>query len=162
MSNLHDPSVIGRKAALLHWLVDRGYRVPPFVVVPVGADDLPEDVAAFLRPDRRYAVRSSSPVEDAADRSFAGQFATVLDVPGEPGAIAEAVAVVAASGRSDRIDAYRGNRDDEVPVAAIVQELVPAVVSGVAFSRNPTTGLVVRRSAGEIPETQSYIDITDR
>ncbi len=151
MTDVRDPSVIGRKAALLQWLVERDRPVPPFMVVPVGAETVPEDVLGFVRPDRRYAVRSSSPVEDADDRSFAGQFATVLDVPGEAGAIAEAVALVAASGRSDRIDAYRGDRDDEVPVAAIVQELVPAVVSGVAFSRNPTTGLdevVVEAVAG--------------
>jgi phosphohistidine swiveling domain-containing protein len=109
-------------------------------------------VVAVLRADRVYAVRSSSLVEDGRERSFAGQFVTRLGVPGEPGAIGRAVTEVLGSADTPTVTAYRGgSRGDTAGMAVIVQEQVAALRAGVAFSRNPVTGLdevVVESVAG--------------
>lgn len=87
-----------------------------------------------------FAVRSSASVEDGVEHSYAGQFATVLDVPREdvPAAIAEVRD--SAHGRTAR--AYAAAIENgEIEMAVMIQDMVRPVVSGVAFSRNPITGL---------------------
>jgi pyruvate,water dikinase len=122
---------IGGKAEGLVRLVELGLPVPPAVVVPVGADLA--DAAALVRElGEPLAVRSSAVGEDARDRSAAGQYETVLDVPAD--GVAEAVARVRES--LDRARAYGGSDD----VAVIVQRQIAATKSGVAFSRDPVSG----------------------
>ena len=100
------------------------------------------------------AVRSSAVDEDGAATSFAGQHETYLNVVGADAVIA-AVERCWASARSERTLAYRrqhGLAVDGVCLAVLVQLLVPADVSGVAFSANPLTGsrdeVVVNASFG--------------
>ena len=133
-------TIHGSKADGLRWLIDHGYRVPPGVVVQ-RADAA--GLADWIVPGRRYAVRSSAWVEDAQEDSFAGQFVTVLDVDG-PDAVRDAVEAVMASAHDERLEPYlrhAGIAPEEVRMSVIVQEMVAARDSGVAFSRNPTTGL---------------------
>jgi pyruvate, water dikinase len=88
------------------------------------------------------AVRSSALDEDGADASFAGQHETYLNVVGAE-AVAEAVARCWTSVHSPRALAYRrqqGLAPDNVRIAVLVQQLVPADVSSVVFSANPVTG----------------------
>jgi glutamine kinase len=77
---------------------------------------------------RRYAVRSSACGEDGATASLAGRYASVLDVA--PEGLAGAIeAVVASYGHA------RAN--DQV----LLQPMLEGVLaSGVAFSRDPSTG----------------------
>ena len=130
----------GGKAANLGWLVEHGYRVPAAVVVDaVDADGL----AAWIKPGQAYAVRSSASVEDSAAHSFAGQFDTELGVVGAE-AVAQAVSHVLASATDERVSTYlehAGVDAADVRMHVIVQEMVESVASGVAFSRNPLTGL---------------------
>ncbi|HYN29516.1 MAG TPA: PEP/pyruvate-binding domain-containing protein [Dermatophilaceae bacterium] len=153
LSSQPSAHVVGAKAARLGWLIGRGWSVPSGVVVPFdvtdvlvdGAADPPglrESLAAHLDPARRHVVRSSADAEDAGSRSFAGQFTSVTDVVGVEDVLA-AVRVVAASARSEQVRAYAGAVGLEamsLRVAVIVQEMVDAVASGVAFSRDPVTG----------------------
>ncbi len=130
----------GGKAAGLSWLIEHGYVVPDGVVVrtPDAAG-----LAAWLKPGQRYAVRSSASVEDSATHSFAGQFATVLDVSGED-AVRAAIQAVIDSARDERLEPYlrhAGVDPATVRMSVVVQEMVAAKASGVAFSRNPLTGL---------------------
>lgn len=88
------------------------------------------------------AVRSSAVDEDGADTSFAGQHDTYLNVVGEE-AVCEAVVRCWASARALRVLEYRrqhGLATDDARLAVLVQQLVLADVSGVAFSANPLTG----------------------
>ena len=148
------PGEIGRKGEHLRWLARAGLPVPRTLVLPFdeastlagddesGADAARSGLVRRIDPDRRYAVRSSADVEDGAEASFAGQFLTRLDVVGAD-AVATAVAEVAGSARSERLAAYAsraGIDPRSIRVAVLVQEMVPAVVSGVSFSRNPVTG----------------------
>ncbi len=130
----------GGKAVGLRWLIEHGYDVPSGVVVS-GPDS--DGLAEWVTPAQRYAVRSSASVEDSPAHSFAGQFATVLDVAGIE-AVRAAITTVLESARDERLEPYlqhAGIAAADVEMSVIVQEMVAARASGVAFSRNPLTGL---------------------
>ncbi len=132
---------IGGKAAHVDWLIGRGMSVPRTWVIPIGVD--PDAVLLDdLVSTKSYAVRSSATVEDGKESSYAGQFATILDVRGEV-ALRAAVAEVFGSAESSLEAAYRAALDQSGPIsmAVMIQEFVAPVASGVAFSRNPVTGL---------------------
>lgn len=86
----------------------------------------------------RVAVRSSGAAEDSTAQSLAGAFDTVLDVPvprdadgrPDPGPVLEAI-------RSCWASALTARTDDPAacaPIAAVIQQMVDAEVSGVAFT----------------------------
>jgi phosphoenolpyruvate synthase/pyruvate phosphate dikinase len=121
--------VIGGKAEGLLRLQELGLPVPPFVAVPVGAEVEAAAVAALGEP---LAVRSSAVGEDAADRSAAGQYETILGVTRET--LPDAVARVRSG--TERAQAYGTSGD----IAVVIQREVPAARAGVAFSRDPVGG----------------------
>lgn len=89
----------------------------------------------------RVAVRSSAADEDGGEHSFAGQHETLLNVHGVE-AVIEAVRRCWASAWSARAAGYRAQRGlaaEQPRLAVLVQQLVPADVSAVAFSVNPLT-----------------------
>lgn len=144
----HDAAVVGGKAASLSRLA-AAHRVPPGFVLTTRAlgGSLPADLEAALGDpyralgEPRVAVRSSGADEDGAEASFAGQFETYLNLSGV-GEVAEAVARCCESARSERALAYRRAQGlaEDVRIAVLVQQLVSADVSAVAFSANPVTG----------------------
>ncbi len=155
---LKDPALpqgLGGKVGGLRWLADHGFPVPATWVLPApegDGDDVAAALAPVIDPSRRYAVRSSANVEDGGAISYAGQFVSRLDVTGLD-AVVDAVVAVVASASADGVTAYRRHTGDERPIemAVIVQEMVPAAAAGVAFSKNPITGLsetVVEAVAG--------------
>lgn len=88
------------------------------------------------------AVRSSATAEDLPDMSFAGQMETYLNLYSEE-QVLEAVRRCWASLWTARAIGYRvhqGISHDEVSLAVIVQQLVPADAAGVLFTANPLTG----------------------
>jgi pyruvate,water dikinase len=88
----------------------------------------------------RVAVRSSAAAEDGAERSFAGQFDTVLGVRVEHdlAALLDAVRRVWASAFNAHAAAYGGGGG--VRMAVVIQEMVEPRASGVAFSIDPVSG----------------------
>jgi pyruvate,water dikinase len=150
-----DERVVGAKAANLSRLA-ANYRVPPGFVIP--AQHASAEVSSALRDavlegydalgrrigeaDPLVAVRSSALDEDAIDASFAGQHATYLGVRGEA-ALIEAVSNALASAGTPAALAYRqarGVQTEDVRIAVLVQQLVAADVSVVAFSMNTVSG----------------------
>jgi rifampicin phosphotransferase len=142
----------GRKAAALAVLGSRGFEVPPWVVLTdeaFGGDDelkvgVREELMAVARElvgdGGRLAVRSSAVEEDGEEHSFAGQFETVLGVGLE--GLEGAVGVVRRSGESVRAEEYRrlhGLGAGRAP-AVMVQRMVMAEASGVAFGVDPVSG----------------------
>lgn len=88
------------------------------------------------------AVRSSATAEDSAGASFAGQHRTLLNVRGLD-AVLDAVLACWASLYGPLAVQYRRGRgvEEERPsMAVVVQALVPAEASGVAFTLDPVTG----------------------
>ena len=86
----------------------------------------------------RLAVRSSALAEDLARTSFAGQYASVLNVSRQN--IVQAYKQVLASKYSLSAVVYRlnmGFRDEDIAMCVGFMAMIDPVSSGVAYSRNP-------------------------
>ncbi len=93
--------------------------------------------------DSFLAIRSSGIDEDSPTASFAGQLSSFLYQKGDD-AISASVRRCWASGFSERALTYRQQQGlpvSDIRVAVVIQEMVPAEMSGVAFSRNPVAPL---------------------
>src|SRR5215203_5827313 len=153
-------SELGAKATNLARLASAGFPVPPgFVVTPAAEEHLGEMSAQILEAAaglgvERFAVRSSGTAEDLEGASFAGQYETLLDVRVDE--LPAAVGRVFDSASASRVAAYREARagatgETTAPsMAVLVQVMVEADASGVAFTANPVTG-----ERGEVDITAS-------
>jgi len=87
-----------------------------------------------------WALRSSALSEDG-EASFAGQYASVLQVATPE--VWEAYKKVLASKYSPPAVAYRirhGLADQETPMAVLLMEMIEAAMSGVVYTRSPGAG----------------------
>jgi phosphohistidine swiveling domain-containing protein len=149
------PADVGNKACRLHFLARHGYRVPRTHVCTWNAylkyvqNDhdlilaLTTEIQRKIDLARAYAVRSSANIEDGLTFSFAGQFKSVLDVCGIDN-ILQALWSIWATTRTPGVETYlikNGVDPQQLRMAVLIQEMVLPVVSGVAFSKNPLTGL---------------------
>jgi len=156
-----DPWLVGGKASSLSRLA-ASQRIPPGFCVTAAAharrianqtDTLPHELyqmvgAAYHSLASRcgaaspsVAVRSSAPDEDGRTASFAGQYRTFLNVAGVD-SVAKAIAECWAAVGSERLQVYRDRQGGGTPdgiIAVLVQQLVAADQSAVAFSANPVT-----------------------
>jgi rifampicin phosphotransferase len=130
---------VGGKARALGRLISAGAPVPPgFVVPPSAAPDSAEVLQAHAALGAGFvAVRSSAAGEDSGDKSWAGQFETYLSVQGKD--LTARIVACRRSGASDRARAYH-EAGAGMPVAVIVQAMVPADTAGVLFTANPVSG----------------------
>ena len=97
---------------------------------------------AFESLGSAVAVRSSGTVEDLPGHSFAGQYETFLNVATADECVT-AVKRCWASLWTDRAFAYRranGIDHASAEMAVIIQRMVAAEVSGIAFTADPVTG----------------------
>ncbi len=152
-----DVRAMGGKGAALARLTAEGFAVPPFCVLPPLAFEASRTAGALEAPTPEwaaavhawadasgadlFAVRSSAASEDGGAHSFAGQFETVLGVA--RGALSDAIATVWHSAFADRVLAYRTERGIDGPPeapAVVIQAMVDARASGVAFGADPVTG----------------------
>src|SRR5579859_3949204 len=88
------------------------------------------------------AVRSSATAEDLPEMSFAGQQETYLNMRGAA-QVLDAVRRCWASLWTARAIGYRarqGVAPQDVSLAVVVQQLVPADAAGILFTANPLTG----------------------
>jgi pyruvate,water dikinase len=148
--------LVGGKAAGLGELLRiDGVRVPPGFCVTtaaldriLAADAVPPDLAAAIEraveavPGAAWTVRSSATAEDQPAASFAGQHDSSLGVRGASSVI-DHMRRCGASLATDRAVAYRrqhGIDDRAVHMAVVVQQMVEAVASGVAFTADPLSG----------------------
>ena len=148
------PLSIGNKAANIRKLADIGMRIPKSYAISWDAYhryladdaglvmDLKMELASIIEPDKTYAVRSSANIEDSLDRSFAGQFKSVLHVLGVDN-VFQATWSVWSSAQTPAVTTYLERHNiptRELSMAVIIQEMVRPVYSGVALSKNPVTG----------------------
>ncbi|TFF91453.1 hypothetical protein EU545_04035 [Candidatus Thorarchaeota archaeon] len=145
---------VGNKAKNLAFLVKHGYNVPRTLVCVFEAfskysqgdesvpEALREELAFHLRRDKKYSVRSSANIEDSTSYSFAGQFATHLNVEGVDAVVDAIQRVWESVGEVNRKHYIKETRSREsIEMAVIIQEMVNPEFSGVVFTRNPLTGL---------------------
>lgn len=100
-------------------------------------------------------MRSSAHYEDGLHHSYAGMFASMTFVPAHGEAIAKAVKNCWAALFTKELDEYRKIDTSQAAtdwyLPLMIQEMVPAVVSGVLFTRDPLTQeerVVVEISSG--------------
>ena len=136
-SNL-DESMVGVKAANLSKLYQLHLNVPPAICLPVCHDilfsaeeleNLPVLVEKLVPSTTGWAVRSSSTLEDAHEKSWAGQFKTVIVAK-----ISELIAAVKEVRASANIVVSGGG------MGIIIQQFIEPDYAGVVFSCNPVTG----------------------
>jgi pyruvate,water dikinase len=120
--------------------------------------EMPEDVAAELNKflsklgAKYISTRSSAASEDSLKSSFAGLFDTFLNIKVELPLVLENIKKCWASLFNERALAYRIRKG--IPhlegMAVIVQEMIPAEVSGVAFTVHPSNenALLIEASYG--------------
>lgn len=145
----------GKKGAGLHWFTKHRLLIPHTWVATyvacdliahdsqAGFDQLREQLKDKIRPGGWYAVRSSANLEDDKELSFAGQFLSRTNVQGLDNVL-DAVREVIDSSRSETLQPYMkklGEAGKELKMAVLIQDMVKPLISGVAFSKNPTTGL---------------------
>ena len=123
-------------------------RVAAQVQQVILSSPVPSETAAEIRQGYErlgggpVAVRSSATTEDMPDASFAGQYRTFLNVEGGWNVI-RAVRACWASLFEERAIFYREENHvphTEVAFAVPVQRMVPADVSGVMLTADPSTG----------------------
>ncbi len=149
---LGDAALVGGKGANLGELTRAGIPVPPgFIITTEGWDfhlRYPAEFDALIETyyewlgGGKVAVRSSATGEDGSEQGFAGMHDTYLNVTTASGVI-EAVFGCWHSLHGDRAAAYRrANNIDhrDVEMAVVVQRMVQAQHSGVAFTCDPVLG----------------------
>jgi pyruvate, water dikinase len=136
-----DRSSAGGKAVGLAALLRARLAVPDTWVVPVGAVPDGQQLRALAAVAPRWAVRSSATAEDGAKLSYAGMFASELDVPAYD--LAAAIGRVRSSVDSDRVAAYRQRaapQDSAVRIAVLLQPFRRPARSGLWLGRCPGRG----------------------
>lgn len=140
---------VGGKAKRLGQIAAAGYRVKPGAVITprgifsledgsLGEVELRNSLALSLDLAKPLAVRSSVYGEDGV-LSWAGQFKSKLFVAAED--VVEAVRECAAAADGASAQAYAEQNGAAVgALSLVVQEMVDASVSGVAFTADPVTG----------------------
>ncbi len=138
-----DADLVGGKGAALAAMWCAGLPVPPGFCIPPGekvSQATVSDALVRLATDA-VAVRSSAIGEDSSFASFAGIHLSRLNVRSAASVLA-ALKEVGASATTAAANAYRARRgiSGEPRIAGVVQRMVWADVSGVAFTRDPVTG----------------------
>jgi phosphohistidine swiveling domain-containing protein len=113
-------------------------RIREALMPPLLSEVLCEAYRTYLQ-SKPCAVRSSSPVEDLKNASFAGQYESFLNVQNEDDLL-EAVKKCWASLWSRSVAEYRKKMEignENIKMAVLVQEMVPATASGVMFTEDP-------------------------
>ena len=149
-----DASKVGGKTAGLAAFigilpVPKGYVVSSDGITPMGiAEGVQAQLEKLLLPEGDdfwpVAVRSSGIGEDSSDASFAGQHETVLNVTNEK-ELEVAVIECIDSFYSPRVISYRRQKGistsiSDIHASVLVQCMVPADWSAVAFGKNIATG----------------------
>jgi pyruvate,water dikinase len=167
-NSTHPPESLayfGGKATSLLSLLKIGVNIPEFAVIPSNVlenlipkhlpmDQYADFITSFYfdsdffdaiyqalpKGCHFFAVRSSGIDEDGRFFSFAGQFETELFVKRE--FLSDAIKRVWKSAYSERITVYRQQNNFVNPpaIAVIIQAMIHADASGVAFTLNPLTG----------------------
>jgi pyruvate,water dikinase len=147
LAGAHDVARFGGKAASLARLQATGFAVPSGVVLDVEAVRALTDGAdtqALIATAKEHgplvAVRSSAVDEDGLSHSFAGVHLSRVGVT--PHEVQAAVVEVSESATSEHALAYRRMKGLKATpgIAVIVQRAISSRVSGVLFTRHPTTG----------------------
>lgn len=167
---------IGAKAKRLFEMKKNGIAVPDFICIKRGCSRslLESILRERFSSCKSFSVRSSASAEDGNNRSFAGQFSTFLNV--KPCNVYNYAESCFKSVNGDNVRSYCDNAGidfSKIDVTVIIQEMIPAELSGVIFTMNPQgilneTVIAVGRGTGnnvvedKTPVTQYFYNNSDR
>ena len=154
----------------LEILRDKGFNVPKFDFIRWNDKDKEIDISDYKG---KYAIRSSSYLEDGLNDSFAGQFDTYLNV--SPNNIRKKVKECFDSVNNKNVQDYlkkKKIKKTDIKMDVIIQEMVDSDLSGVIFTSNPQgllneTVIVVGKGLGNkivedrVKTTSYYYNRTD-
>jgi phosphohistidine swiveling domain-containing protein len=139
----------GNKANSLIFLHHYGFNIPlTYLVTTVAYTRYLSEGSALvaelakeidLLPERTYAVRSSTTAEDSGEYSFAGQFQTLINVSGTESIIKAVQSVWDSVALLNNSEYLKRTNVSEIRCGVIIQEMIPSLLAGVSFSRNPVT-----------------------
>ncbi|MBI2663316.1 hypothetical protein HYX15_02170 [Candidatus Woesearchaeota archaeon] len=151
--------IFGNKARNLSILTNQGISVPRGIAVSyeqylnylksgVLNKDFENELFQKLETySEQFAVRSSANVEDSGQRSYAGQFKTILDVSKRR--IPEAIKQVYDSG----INFNCSYSNNPIKMGIVIQEMINAEISGVLFTydliNQDSNSLMIELSMGK-------------
>ncbi len=158
------------KSKNLQILKENNYNVPDFEIISWEDRNKKIDVSKYKG---KYAIRSSSYLEDGEDDSFAGQFDTYLNV--NPNKINDMVSKCFESINNKNVTDYAKLKNidiNDIKMDVIIQKMVKSKYSGVIFTSNPSgllneTVIVVGKGLGnnvvedKITTTTYYYNTTD-
>lgn len=128
---------IGSKARNLFLLKKNNINVPKLFCISsqerLNEDDIYKYIDNNFSDDQKFAVRSSSSVEDGSSLSFAGQFDTFLNVDKKD--LIDKIEKCRTSIYNKNLDRYANKKDINMNV--IVQEMLNPEKSGIIFTSNP-------------------------
>lgn len=132
---------VGGKGYSLINMFHAGFKVPNGFVIPANLvlndNTINQIMDAFDQLNVQYvAVRSSATVEDGNNNSWAGQFSSYLNVSRDE--LISNIKNVHESVNNYQANVYSEKiKSENIKMAVIVQEMVNATESGIAFSMNP-------------------------
>jgi len=136
--NNNSEKYIGGKAKTLIELKNLGFNVPDFFVISSDIQDINKIQDCIYKAyddlSGLVAVRSSAVGEDGVVKSFAGQYKSILNVSKEN--LIDAIKECIESLNTAHALAYSKNKSID-KMAVIVQKMISAAISGVAFSADP-------------------------
>jgi len=150
-----DKNDIGNKAINLGFLQKKGFKIPKSFTCsseafnlykqdsPTILSNLKQEISYYIDEDKAYSVRSSANIEDESNKSFAGQFQTILNQKGINNMI-NSIEKVWNSLEGIKTQTYSkkfSQNLDLIKMGIIIQEIIFPKFSGVVFTRNPFTGL---------------------
>lgn len=132
-----DPVVVGNKAATLSQLKAWRYPVPMGYILQAGDDPVALLELCQPSPQQPLVVRSSAVGEDGLGASAAGQYVSVTDVVSQDGLVSAIAQCFQAYNRPSAVKYRQDQGLSEAAMNVLVQQQIPGVISGVAFSRDP-------------------------
>ena len=151
-------------------LREYGFNVPDFEIIEWEDRNKEIDLSKYKG---KYAIRSSSNLEDASDNSFAGLFDTYLNVDSKD--IESKVKECFNSINNKNVKEYITNKNidiSDIKMNVIIQKMVNSKYSGILFTSNPQglineSVIVVGRGLGnnvvedKVDTTTYYYNNTD-
>jgi len=136
----------GNKAKNLQILSNNNFNVPNGIIISnsivKNLDKYIPEIVSNIDENKSYAVRSSGIKEDLDNLSFAGLYNTYLNVKGKENIIENVKKCYESRLSEKNIEYCKNNNIDikDLEMSVIVQEMVEADFSGIAFTINPVTG----------------------